>query len=58
MESTPPSKDTIWQTGLKRMIQQSVVHKRPTLLTEINTGLGWKADRSFTKLIAPESRQE
>jgi hypothetical protein len=23
---TPPSKDTAWQTGLKRKIQQSVVY--------------------------------
>jgi hypothetical protein len=38
MDSTPPSKDTIWQTGLKRKIQQSFVYKRPILLTEINTG--------------------
>jgi hypothetical protein len=37
--STPPSKNTLWQTGLKRKIQQSVVYKRPILLTEINTGL-------------------
>jgi hypothetical protein len=40
MDSTSPSKDTIWQTGLKRKIQQSVVYKRHILLTEINTG--WK----------------
>jgi hypothetical protein len=36
----PLSKDTIWQTGLKRKIQQSVVYKRPISLTETNTGLG------------------
>jgi hypothetical protein len=51
MDSTPSSKDTIWQTGLKRKIQQSVVYERPTLLTETNTGLGWKAGRRFTKLV-------
>jgi hypothetical protein len=34
MDSTPPSKDTVWQTGLKRNIQQLVG------LTKINTGLG------------------
>jgi hypothetical protein len=49
MDSTPPSKDTIWQTGLKRKLRQSVVYKRLILLTEINTGLGWKAGRRFTK---------
>jgi hypothetical protein len=32
-----PSKD-MWQTELKKKIQQSVVYKRPTLLTEINPG--------------------
>jgi hypothetical protein len=26
MDSTPPSKDTIWQTGPKKKIQQSVVY--------------------------------
>jgi hypothetical protein len=25
----PPSKDIVWQTGLKRKIQQSVVYRRP-----------------------------
>jgi hypothetical protein len=49
---TPPSKDTIWQTGFKRKIQQYVIYKKPVLLTEINIGLGWKAGR-FTKLMAP-----
>jgi hypothetical protein len=33
----PPSKDTNWQTGLKRKIEQSVVYRRPTSSTEINT---------------------
>jgi hypothetical protein len=37
---TTPSKDTIWQTGLKRKIQQSVVYRRPISSTETNTGLG------------------
>jgi hypothetical protein len=31
--------------------------ERPTLLTEINTGLEWKAG-CFIKLMAPENRQE
>jgi hypothetical protein len=33
-DSTSPSKDTVWQTGLKRKIQQSVVYRRPLSLTE------------------------
>jgi hypothetical protein len=35
----PQQKDTVWQTGLKRKIQQSVVYKRLISLTKINTGL-------------------
>jgi hypothetical protein len=30
MDLDPPSKDTIWQTGLKRKIQQSVVTGDPS----------------------------
>jgi hypothetical protein len=36
----PSSKDTIWQTGLKRKIQQSVVYMGPISSTETNPGLG------------------
>jgi hypothetical protein len=35
MYSTVPSKENISKTGLKRKIQQSVVSKRPILLSEI-----------------------
>jgi hypothetical protein len=35
-------------------MQQSVVYKRPILLTEINTGLECKAGRRFTKPMAPK----
>jgi hypothetical protein len=49
----PPSKDTLWQTGLKSKIQQSVVYRRPISLTETNTGLRWKAGRRFIKSMAP-----
>jgi hypothetical protein len=57
MDSTPSSKDTIWQTGLKRKIQQSVVYRRPISLTETNNGLGGKLGRRFTNSMAPENRQ-
>jgi hypothetical protein len=57
MDSTP-SKDTIWQTRLKRKICQSVVYKRPILQTEINAGLGGRAGKRFTKPMSPENRQE
>jgi hypothetical protein len=40
MDLTPPLKDTLWQTGLKREIQQSVVYRRPISLKETSTGLG------------------
>jgi hypothetical protein len=33
-----PPKDTNWQTGLKRKIQQSAAYRRPTSSTEISTG--------------------
>jgi hypothetical protein len=39
-KTTSPSKDTVWQSGLKRNIQQSVVYRRPISLTETNTGFG------------------
>jgi hypothetical protein len=58
MDLTPPSKDTIWKTGLKKKIQKSVVYRRPISLTETNTGLGWKAKRKFTKAMALQNRQE
>jgi hypothetical protein len=32
MDLTSPSKHTIWQTGLKRKMQQSVAYRRPTKL--------------------------
>jgi hypothetical protein len=55
---TPSTKDTVWQTGLKRKIQQSVVYRRPISSTETSTSLGvlleedlpsqwpWKTGRS------------
>jgi hypothetical protein len=53
-----PNKSTIWQMGLKRKIWQSIVCKRPILLTEINTGLGWKAGRRFTKPRAHQNSRD
>jgi hypothetical protein len=38
MDLIPPSKDTIWKTGLKRKIQQSAAYRRPTSSIEITTG--------------------
>jgi hypothetical protein len=40
MASTPPSKDTIWQTALKKKTPQSVVCKKTTLQTEAKIALG------------------
>jgi hypothetical protein len=56
MDSTSPPKDTVYQTGLKRKMWHSVFYKRPILLTEINTDLGWKTGRGFTKPVSPENR--
>jgi hypothetical protein len=55
MDTILPSKDTIWQTGLKRKIQQSVVYRRPVSLTEKSTGLGWKTRRRFIKPMAQKT---
>jgi hypothetical protein len=38
MDYIPPSKDTNWQTGLKKKIQQSAAYKRLTSSTELSTG--------------------
>jgi hypothetical protein len=40
MDLIPPSKETVWQTGLKRKIQQSVAYRRTISSTETSTGLG------------------
>jgi exonuclease III len=53
MDLIPSSKDTIWQTGLRWEIQQSVVYRRPISFTETSNGLGLKAGRRFTKPMAP-----
>jgi hypothetical protein len=37
------------------MTQESIVYKRLTLMTEINTTLGWKSGRRFTKLTSLET---
>jgi hypothetical protein len=55
MDSTLPSKDNVWQTGLKRKIQQSVVYKRPTLLTAINTGLGKRLEEDLPSQWPPKT---
>jgi hypothetical protein len=52
MDSIPTSKDTVWQTGLKRKTQQSVVYRRPISLTETNIGLERKVGRRFTISMA------
>jgi hypothetical protein len=58
IDLTTPSKDTVWQTGLKSKIQKSVVYKKPISLTETSTGLGSKAKRIFTEPMAPQNRQD
>jgi hypothetical protein len=40
MASTPPSKDTNRQTGLKKKTYYSAVYKKPTSQTQINIVLG------------------
>jgi hypothetical protein len=38
MKLIPPTKDTDWQTELKRKIPQYAAYRRPTSSTEISTG--------------------
>jgi hypothetical protein len=40
MDIPPSSKDTVWQIGLKRKMQQSVAYRKPISSTEISTGRG------------------
>jgi hypothetical protein len=49
MDSTLPSKD-------HSLAKRKNLYMRHMLLTEINTGLGLKAGRTFTKPMAPENR--
>jgi hypothetical protein len=55
MTSTPPSKNTDWQTTLKRKTWKSVVYKKPTLQTETNIALRGK---KIYQANGPPSRQE
>jgi hypothetical protein len=57
MGSTSPSKDPVCCIFLFNPVSQSV-YMIPISLTEINTGLVWKAGRRFTKPMPPENRQE
>jgi hypothetical protein len=50
MDSTPPSKDTICQTGLKRKIQQSVVYNRTTLK---NRNKHWLRMKDWKNIYKP-----
>jgi hypothetical protein len=42
MDLTPSSKDTIWQIGLKRKVEQSFAYRRPISSTEWLRIKGWK----------------
>jgi hypothetical protein len=53
-----PKKDTIWQTGLKRKIQQSVAYRRPISLTETTTRLGERLEEDLPSQWLPQNRQE
>jgi hypothetical protein len=44
----PPWKDTVWQPGLKRKIQQFIAYRRPASLTETSLGWWWNPGRIFT----------
>jgi hypothetical protein len=55
MVSTPPSRHISGKLDYEGS-SSNVAYMRPTALMEINTGLGWKSGRRFTKLIAPQNR--
>jgi hypothetical protein len=47
VDSTPSSKNTVWQTGLRSKSQQPVVYKRPNLWTETNTCKGERLEENL-----------
>jgi exonuclease III len=53
MDLIPPSKYTIWQTGLKRKIQQFIAYRRPISSIEISIGLGWKGWKKIYQANGP-----
>jgi hypothetical protein len=55
---TPPSKDTIWQTALKRKSQQSLAYRRPISLTETSTGFRVKGWKKIYPASGPQNRHE
>jgi hypothetical protein len=55
MDLIPPSKDTVWQTGLKRKIQQSVAYRRPISLTEISTVLSERLEEDLPNQRPPKT---
>jgi hypothetical protein len=52
---TPSSKDTFWQTGLKRKTQQPIVYRRSTSLTETSTGLGKRLEEDLPSQWPPKT---
>jgi hypothetical protein len=51
----PPSKDTVWQTGLKRKIQQSIAHSRP-IIDKNKHWLRMKVSRKVYQASGPQNR--
>jgi hypothetical protein len=51
----PPSKDTIWKTGLKRKIQQSVAYRRHI---SINRNKHWLSVKGWKKMYQANSPQK
>jgi hypothetical protein len=48
-DSSLPSKDTVWQTRLKRR-WNNFCFQEIQLITETNIALGWKGERRFNEL--------
>jgi hypothetical protein len=54
MDLIPPSKDTVWQTGLKRKIQQSAAYRRPISLTETKLAKGERLEKDLPSQWPPK----
>jgi hypothetical protein len=55
MNLIPPSKDTTWQTGLKRKLQQSAAYRRPISLIETSTGWGERLEEDLPRQWSPKT---
>jgi hypothetical protein len=58
MDLIPPSRDTIWQTGLKKEDPKICCLQETHLIDRNKHWFRRKAGRRFTKTMPPQNRQE